>query len=167
MKGFLFLLLLTAGGVAGVIYFRRYLDARHKAAAPLADPTKEPRDRHRRRRHGARRLARNTVSGLPTRGLPGEAPPARGEASPGEAPPAPEGEAPPRVFDTPEERAPLAPGGSATTEVGPDDVFGPVGGTPSQAPSGGRRQAVEEPPPVKLRPADLKIVWQGEDLSHA
>jgi hypothetical protein len=34
-----------------------------------------------------------------------------------------------------------------------------------QAPSGGSRQPVE-PEPIKLRPADLKIVWQGEDLSR-
>ncbi len=165
MKGFLVLLLLTAAGVAGVIYFRRYIEARHKPAAPVADATKDGKDRRRRRRHGARRLARNAASGIPARSLPGEAPAV--EAAPGEAPPAPVGEAPPRVFDQPEERAPLAPGGSATTEVGPDDVFGPVGGTPTQSPSAARRQVVEEPPPVKLRPADLKIVWQGEDLSRA
>jgi hypothetical protein len=41
-------------------------------------------------------------------------------------------------------------------------VFGPYSAAPSAG--GGRRQAVAEPEPVKLRPGDLKIVWQGEDL---
>ena len=30
-----------------------------------------------------------------------------------------------------------------------------------------RRQPIDEPEPIKLRAADLKIVWQGEDLSKA
>jgi hypothetical protein len=165
MKAFLVLLVLSAAGVAGVVYFRRYIAAQRTAAvAPIADPTKDGKERRRRRRHGARRLARNTLAAPPSRSLPGEAPP--GEAPAGESP---AGEAPPRVFDSPsDERAPLAPGGSAITEAAPDDVFGEVGGTPSQAPSGGRRQAIAEPPPpIKLRPGDLKIVWQGEDLSRA
>jgi hypothetical protein len=38
--------------------------------------------------------------------------------------------------------------------------------SPSPAASGGRRQPIDEPEPVKLRPADLKMVWQGEDLSR-
>jgi len=159
MKGFLVLLLLSAAGVVGVLYFRRYIEAKRTAAvAPAGDATKNGREHRHRRRHGARRLARNTLAALPERSLPGEAPP--GEA--------PAGEAPPRVFDSPsDERAPLAPGGSAVTEAAPDDVFGQVGGTPSPSPAGGRRQAIAEPPPVKLRPGDLKIVWQGEDLSRA
>jgi hypothetical protein len=33
-------------------------------------------------------------------------------------------------------------------------------------PSGGRRGPIDEPEPVKLRAADLKMVWQGEDLSR-
>jgi hypothetical protein len=33
-------------------------------------------------------------------------------------------------------------------------------------PSGGRRQPIDEPKPAKLRAADLKIIWQGEDLSR-
>jgi hypothetical protein len=37
---------------------------------------------------------------------------------------------------------------------------------PSHAPGGGARQVVDEPEPIKLRPGDLKIVWQGEDLSR-
>ena len=66
----------------------------------------------------------------------------------------------------PEERAPLAPGGSSTTEAPPSEVFGALS-SPSPAPSGGRRQPIDEPEPIKLRAADLKIVWQGEDLSRA
>jgi hypothetical protein len=57
-------------------------------------------------------------------------------------------------------------GGASTTEVAPADVFGPLS-SPTPAPSGGRRQQpIAEPEPVKLRAADLKIVWQGEDLSR-
>lgn len=160
MKGFLVLLVLTAAGVAGVVYFRRYMEARHTAAvAPAADATKDGRERRHHRRHGARRLARNAVSGVPARSLPGEAPP------PSEAP---AGEAPPPVFDTPStERAPLAPGGSAITEAAPDDVFGSVRTAPSAPPGGAGRPPIDEPPPMKLRPGDLRIVWQGEDLSRA
>jgi hypothetical protein len=33
--------------------------------------------------------------------------------------------------------------------------------------SGARHQPINEPEPIKLRAADLKIVWQGEDLSRA
>ena len=29
-----------------------------------------------------------------------------------------------------------------------------------------QRQPIDEPEPIKLRAADLKIVWQGEDLSR-
>lgn len=159
MKALLVLLVLSAAGVTGVIYFRRYIAAQHTAAVtPALDPSKNGKEHRRRRRHGARRLARNTLAAPPSRSLPGEAPP--GEA--------PAGEAPPPVFDSSsDDRAPLAPGGSAVTESAPDDVFGPVGGTPSAAPSGGGRPAIAEPPPIKLRPGDLKIVWQGEDLSRA
>lgn len=159
MKGFFVLVVLAAAGLAGVFYFRRYIESKRTAAvAPASDATREGKEHRRRRRHGARRLARNGASGLPARSLPGEAAPAD----------APAGEAPPPVFDSPsDERAPLAPGGSAITEAAPDDVFGPVRTAPSPSPSSGGRQPVAEPPPVKLRPADLKIVWQGEDLSRA
>ena len=159
MKGFLVLLVLSAAGLAGVIYFRRYIAAQRAAVvAPAGDATKDGKERRRRRRHGARRLARNAVPGAPGRSSPGEAPP--GEA--------PAGEAPAPVFAPPsEERAPLAPGGSAITEAPPEDVFGSAAPAASPSPSSGRRQPVEEPPPIKLRPADLKIVWQGEDLSRA
>ena len=71
----------------------------------------------------------------------------------------------PTLAPPPEERAPLAPGGSSATEAAPSEVFGALS-SPAPAPSGGRRQPVEEPEPIKLRPADLKIVWQGEDLSR-
>ncbi len=160
MKAFLVLVVLSAAGLAGVIYFRRYIEAQRTAAvAPAAGAAKTGKEHHRRRRHGARRLARNTLAAAPGRSLPGE------EAPPAEAP---AGEAPPPVFDSrSEDRAPLAPGGSAVTEAEPEDVFGPVGGTPSQSPGGGTRPPVAEPPPIKLRPADLKLVWQGEDLSRA
>ncbi|MFL5307841.1 MAG: hypothetical protein ACJ8F1_21660 [Polyangia bacterium] len=154
MKAFLLLVLFAAAGLAGVFYWRRSLQAPKPpvVAAPSA-PTKEGKDRHRRRRRGARRLARNEVfvaSPQPDEASGSEAP------SPGLAPPPPA-----------EERAPLAPGGSATTEAAPSDVFGTIS-SPTQAPSGGRHQPVAqtEPEPVKMRPADLKIVWQGEDLSR-
>jgi hypothetical protein len=48
--------------------------------------------------------------------------------------------------------------------VPPDDVFG-TPAAPSAAPTAGSRQA-PEPAPIKLSAADLKIVWQGEDLSR-
>jgi hypothetical protein len=159
MKGFLLLLLLAAAGLTGVFYFRRYIEARRTpAAAPAVDSSKDGKERRRRRRHGARRLARNSVPAAAVPPGPGEAPPSE----------APAGEAPAPVFAPPSaERAPLAPGGSAVTEAAPDDVFGSTESAPSAAPSGGQRHAVAEPPPIKLRPADLKIVWQGEDLSRA
>jgi hypothetical protein len=72
-----------------------------------------------------------------------------------------------RVFaPSAEERAPVAPGRAATTEVPPDDVFGALSPPPAPPPGGARGQVVDEPEPVKLRAADLKIVWQGEDLSR-
>jgi hypothetical protein len=46
-------------------------------------------------------------------------------------------------------------------------VFGSASPAPSPSPGGDRSQPIAAPPPVKLRPADLKIVWQGEDLSRA
>jgi hypothetical protein len=159
MKAFLVLLVLSAAGLAGVLYFRRYIQAQRTAAvAPAGGSAKDGREHRRRRRHGARRLARNTLPVASARSAPGDAP--AGEA--------PAGEAPPAVFDQPsDERAPLAPGGSAITEAPPEDVFGSAAPAPSPAPADERRQAVDEPPPIKLRPADLKLVWQGEDLSRA
>ena len=44
-------------------------------------------------------------------------------------------------------------------------MFGALS-SPAPAPSGGRRQPIDEPEPIKLRAADLKIIWQGEDLSR-
>ncbi|HEY4185128.1 MAG TPA: AgmX/PglI C-terminal domain-containing protein [Polyangia bacterium] len=156
MKALLVLLVLSAAGLAGVIYFRRSLHAPAPAVVASADgPAKK--ERPRRRRHGARRLARNSISAAPVPSSPGEAPVAE----------APVGEAPPPVFaPTADEPPPLIPGGASVSEAPPDDVFGPAGPSPSQAPTGGRRQAVEEPAPVKLRAADVKMVWQGEDLSR-
>ncbi len=152
MKGFLVLLVLAAVGLAGVVYFRRSLHAPGAGVvAPAGEPAKDGKERRRRRRHGARRLARNAVPAAPAPSSPGEAPT-------GEAPTA-EGK---YVGPPSDEGAPLAPGGAAVSEAPPEDVFGPAG--PSPSPSSGRRQPIDEPPPVKLRPADLKIVWQGEDL---
>lgn len=157
MKAFLVLLVLSAAGLAGVLYWRHTLHAPKPAPVASAEPAKAPKTKERRRRRrGARRIPRNEVlvAAAPTGERHGR------EALPGEAP------AP--VFAPPtSDHAPVAPGGASTTEVAPDDVFGGFGPSPSPAPSGGRRQVVEEPEPVKLRPADLKIVWQGEDLSKA
>jgi hypothetical protein len=154
LKGFLVLVVLSAAGLAGVLYFRRSLQAPSApVVAAAGEPAKEGKDRRRRRRHGARRLARNEV--FVASGPPGEAPMGEGPSSPAFAPPPP-----------PEDRAPLAPGGSSTTEAAPAEVFGAPAPAPALAPSGGPRQPVAEPEPVKLRPADLRIVWQGEDLSQ-
>jgi hypothetical protein len=151
LKGFLLLLFLAAAGVAGVLYWRRAVQAPPGPVVAAGEPTKE--GKHRRRRRGARRIARNEV-------FVASAPP--GEAPIGEdTTPAVASRPPP-----PAERTPLAPGGSSTTEASPSDVFGALS-SPAPAPSGGRRQPVDEPEPIKLRPADLKIIWQGEDLSRA
>jgi hypothetical protein len=49
------------------------------------------------------------------------------------------------------------------------DILGELSPAPMPAPSttGARRQPVYEPEPVKLSAADLRIVWQGQDLSRA
>jgi hypothetical protein len=153
LKAFLLLLIFAAAGLAGVFYWRQYLHApKAPVVAAVSPPAKEGKERRHRRRRGARRLARNEVfvaSPQPDEASGAESP------SPSLAPPPPA-----------EERAPLAPGGSATTEAAPSDVFGTIS-SPTQAQNSGRRQPVAqaEPEPVKLRPADLKIVWLGEDLS--
>jgi hypothetical protein len=155
LKGFLLLLVFAVAGLAGVFYWRQSLQARSpQVAAAPAKPAKEGKERRRRRR-GVRRLARNEV-------VAAAAPAGEAASGEGESPSAVPRSAPP------EEPAPLAPGGSATTEVPPEDVFGALSpSSPAPAPSGARRQAVPEPEPVKLRPGDLKMVWQGEDLSQA
>jgi hypothetical protein len=148
----LLLVLFAAAGLAGVLYWRRSLQApRAPVTASASEPGKHGTQRRRRRR-GVRRLARNeVVASAPS----GEAPMAE-DTSPTAVPPPP-----------PEDPAPLAPGGSSTTEAPPADVFG---GTSSPVAAGNeaRRQpfAAPEPEPMKLRAADLKIVWQGEDLSR-
>ena len=149
MKAFLLLLVLTAAGVGGVLYWRQHLKA---PAAPVAAATGEPakQAKHRRKKRGVRRMARNETF---VASAPSAEAPMGNERSPAPAPP-------------PEERAPLAPGGASITEAAPSEVFGELS-SPTPAPAGGRRQPVEEPEPIKLRPADLKIVWQGEDLSKA
>jgi hypothetical protein len=160
MKGFLVLLVLSAAGLAGVLVWRRTLEAPRApvvAAAGQAPRNGNGKERRRRRR-GARRLPRSDVSAA--------------SAPSGEAP---VGEAPSPVFaPTSEDRPSIAPGSASSTEVPPEEVFGPLSASPSptpspspsSGPSGGRRRPVDEPEPVKLRPGDLKIVWQGEDLSR-
>ena len=73
----------------------------------------------------------------------------------------------PSLAPPPEDRAPVAPGGASTTEAPPADVFGALSPSPTPPPTGGGRQPIDEPEPAKLRAADLKIVWQGEDLSRS
>jgi hypothetical protein len=158
MKGFLVLLVFSALGLAGVLYWRQSLHApRAPAVTAPTGPAKAGKERRRRHRRGARRLARNDV--FVASASPDDAPPAY-ESSPSPSYAAP----PPRVE---EERAPLAPGGAATTEVPPEDVFGANSPPPARAAatSGGSPLPVEREP-IKLRAADLKIVWQGEDLSR-
>ena len=171
MKGFLVLLVLSAAGLAGVLYWRRSLQApRAPVVAASAGPAKTGKEHRRRRKRGARRLARNEVfvaSAQPGEAPPGEAP--SREAPLGEAPSGPplRGEPPARVFAaSSDDRPTIARGASSLTEAAPEDVFGPLSPSPSPAPSGGRRQPIDEPEPIKLRAADLKIVWQGEDLSR-
>jgi len=148
----LLLLVLAAAGLAGVLYWRQSLQARRAPVVAAAGaPTKVGKERRRRRRRGARRLARNEVF---IASAPSAEEPEGDGTSPALAPPPP-----------PDDPAPLAPGGAATTEVPPSDVFGAIS-SPTSAPSGGRRQPIAEPEPIKLRAADLKIVWQGEDLSR-
>jgi len=160
LKGLLVLLVLTAAGVGGFLYWRKYVLA-PKAPVVAAEPAKTGKERRHRKKRGVRRMARNEVF---VASPPGEAPP--GEAPPGEAPPG-VGPPPGRYQRPPEERAPIAPGGSAITEAAPSDTFGALS-SPTPGSSGGQRQpVVDEPEPIKLRPADLKIVWQGEDLSKA
>ncbi|HET6146579.1 MAG TPA: hypothetical protein VFH68_03550 [Polyangia bacterium] len=153
MKGFLLLLVLSAAGLTGVLYWRQSLRAPGPGAPVVAaagEPAKEGKERRRRRRRGARRLARNEVFVA--------------AAPSGEAP---MGEGPSPVFAArPEDSAPLAPGGSSTTEVPPSEMFGALPPSPARAPSSGWRPPIDEPEPVKLRAADLKIIWQGEDLSR-
>jgi hypothetical protein len=151
LKGLLLLLVLAAGGVAGVLYWRQHLKP---PSAPVTAASGEPakHGKQRRRRRGVRRLARNEVAVASA--PPGEAPVDEGMApSPTLAPPPPE-----------KARDPLAPGGASTTEAAPSDVFGPLSRSPVANDT--RRAPVDEPEPIKLRPADLKIVWQGEDLSR-
>jgi hypothetical protein len=153
LKGFFLLLVLTAAGVAGVLYWRQYVKAHTAPVTAAAEPAKHGKERRRRRR-GVRRLARNEVAlaSAPSNTAPVD----EGTTAPTLAPPPPEDRAP----------APVAPGGASTTEAGPSEVFGSLS-SPTAAATGTRRQPVDEPEPIKLRPADLKMVWQGEDLSRA
>src|SRR3954469_25256838 len=106
MKGLLVLLVFSAVGLAGVLYWRYSLQTPSAPViAAAGGPAKEGKERRRRRR-GARRLARS--EGVVASAPPGEAPTGEGP-SPAFAPP-------------PEDIAPVAPGGSSTTEVAPADV---------------------------------------------
>jgi hypothetical protein len=152
LKGFLLLLVLAAAGFAGVLYWRQSLKAPKTPVVAAGEPAKHGKERRRKRR-GVRRLARNEV-------FVASAPPSEAPA------PGDDGTARPYASPPPEDPAPIAPGSSSITEAPPSDVFGSLR-SPSAAPTYGRRPPVEEPEPIKLRPADLKIVWQGEDLSKA
>jgi len=163
MKGFLVLLVLSAAGLAGVLYFRKALRTRPAPVVASAEPTPGKERRH-RRRHGARRLARHAVSAGQAPTAPGDAPPAVGDPTPSEGP---TGDGTRRVFDDPAEGPSPLPGGASVSEAAPDDVFGPMGPSPSAPSAGGERRAAPEPAPVKLRPGDLKMVWQGDDHLQA
>jgi hypothetical protein len=167
LKSFLVLVLLSAAGLAGVLYWRRSLEA-SRAPVAAAQPTKHAKERRHRTKRGARRLARNEV--FVASQSPSQSPP--DEAAPGEAPPPAEGPGPPPGKYRPppgEDSSPVA-GGASTTEAAGADPFAGVSASASQAQAGSRRQPVvaeAEPEPVKLRPGDTKMVWQGEDLSRA
>jgi len=149
------LLVFAAAGLVGVYYFRRAVQAPPAPIVAVAENPKPAKDRRPHRRRGARRLPHKAIAGDT---VPAEAP--RGELPSRD-------EVAPRGAAAPEER-PTLPGGSSVSEAPPDDVFGSSSPSPSlpQAPAG-RLQAANDPPPVKLRPSDLRIVWQGEDLSKA
>jgi hypothetical protein len=164
MRGFLLLLVFSAAGLFGVLEWRKSLQAPSApSVAASGGSAKDGKTQRHRRRRGARRLARNEV-------FVASAPPDETPAGDGTNP-SPAGDGTSRVFAPPsEERAPLAPGGASTTEMPPSpDILGELSPAPMPAPSpsGGRRQPVDEPEPIKLRAADLKIVWQGPDLSRA
>lgn len=158
MKGFLVLLVLSAAGLAGVLYFRRSLHAPAPVASAGPPAKDDGKERRRRRRHGARRLARNAGPVASASPSPGEAPAA--ETPPSEGP---TGDGTRRVFAQDSEGPAPLPGGASVSEAAPDDVFGPAGPSPSAPSSGERRRVVAEPPPVKLSAGDLKMVWQGDD----
>jgi hypothetical protein len=150
LKGFLLLLVFAAAGTAGVLYWRQSLQAPRAPVAAAGGAPAKPAKERRRRRRGARRLARNEV--FVASGSSGEAPGVEDTRPSAASPEA-------------EEPAPLAPGGASTTEVAPPGLFDPPS-APAPTSAGVRRQPIDEPEPVKLRPADLKMVWQGEDLSR-
>jgi len=88
----LLLLILAAGGVAGVLYWRQSL---HAPAKPVVAAASEPakHGKQRRRKRGARRMARNEVfvasgppSEEPTGAAPSYDPPPRDRPPPEERP---------------------------------------------------------------------------------
>jgi hypothetical protein len=143
MKGFLVFLVVAALAAGGFLYWKEHGGFATGAPA-LADagaPARQVREKRKRRRRGARRVARDDtfVAAAP-----------EGAAEPSLQPP---GEQEPR---------PIA-GGSTATEVGPSDVLGGLSSPryEAQAP-----QAQDEPEPVRLGAADLRMVSRGDDLSR-
>ena len=141
MKGFLLGLVVAALGFGGYVYWkeRAASPARPGAAADAGAPAKEAREKKKRRRRGAMRIARNDP---------------RGDTFVG-----------------------TAPSGPSPTEAAPSDIFGGPSAAPSPPARGagsGRRApatpapapVADEPEPIKLSAADLKMVSQGDDLSR-
>ena len=148
------LLVLAAAGLAGVLYWRQSLQApRAPVVAAAGEPAKAGQGAARRRRRGVRRLARNEV-------FVASAP--SGEAPGGE------GTSPASLVAAAAARRPRP----ARAGRRLDDRGGALGGvrralvTGAGARAAGGVSPSHEPEPIKLRAADLKIVWQGEDLSR-
>jgi hypothetical protein len=140
MKGFLLGLVVAAMGFGGYVYWKQHAasPARPVAAADAGAPAKEGREKKKRRRRGAMRIARNDPRG-------------GGDTFVG-----------------------TASGEPSPTEAGPADVFGgsPAAPAPARTQGAGRRPqappppVADEPEPIKLSAADLKMVSQGDDLSR-
>jgi hypothetical protein len=169
MRGFLVLLVFSAVGLAGVLAWRKSLQAPPAPVVAAAGAPAKAQRHHRRR--GARRMARNEIPNDLRNEVRNDVVVATAPADEAPARDTPTGDGTSRVFaPSSEERAPLAPGGASVTEMPPspgildEPAAAPIA---ASAPSGARRQPVYEPEPVKLSAADLKIVWQGPDLSRA
>lgn len=158
MKAFLILLVFSAAGLAGVLYWRRALQAPPAPVVAAAnDAAKSGKaSKERRRRRGARRLPRTAGVGapLPPRGAPVDDRPV--------------GEAPAPVFAPSDDHVAGVPGAASATEVPPSDVLGSLSPSSPRAAvaSGARRLPIAEPAPFRLGPGDLKVVWQGQDLAR-
>jgi hypothetical protein len=146
MKGFLMGLVVAALGFGGYTVWkqRERSAARAPVVADGGTPAREAHEKKKRRRRGALRIARNDT-------FYGAAPATEAPSS-----------------------------GPSPTEAAPADVFGGPGPSRSPRPAGagrgprpagaGRRPPpppiVDEPEPVKLSAADLRMVAQGDDLSR-